>query len=1151
MRFARLRLAGFKSFVEPAELVIADGLTGIVGPNGCGKSNLLEAIRWAMGESSARSLRAAAGTEGMDAVIFAGTARRPARNVAEVTLTLENNLKKALPPFQDADMLDVSRTIWRGEGSSYAINGREVRQKDVQLLFADAATGAQSPALVSQNRVAHIIAARPSERRLLLEEAAGISGLAVRRKEAETRLRATDANLARLDDVMQAEEARLSALKRQAKGAERYRDISARIRAAEMALLRLDWDGARRKLADAEAAIQALDSQLSEAGQAVTGAADARARLVALLPSLRDAEAGALVAVQESGARKAALIAGKRALDQRVRDLERALAAAEATVGREEAQLRDSAATRARLAEEKAELEKRIALAERTIPAEADMVRAAEARAVETERLLGEAIEAHAAIIAESKATRAQAEAAQGRAQRIAAERRRLEAERAASADDAPALKLAADIADAEARIAAFVDAAEQAAAAIAAAESDYQALLRARETVERALSSARTELQSLEAESAALARLKAGSAKSAARIALQVDAGYEAAAAAAIGDDIHASVGETPKREKNWRMLSPGTPDPALPNGMQPLSGHVRGPAELSRRLAQVAIADTPPSAGMLKMLRAGQRIVSRDGWLWRWDGFVAPPGGQAVEVAESLAQENRLRDIAEAIERPREAVRIAETEVAALKEKLAAAQKADREARARRHEAERGREQAMARLQGLRAAAAQQEARRGALDAAIERLAAEGGDADAEAARATGAVRRLPDSQAAAHAVGERRTAAERSRADLAATRARMATTERSRTEAAQRLDMVQRESREWDRRDGEAAGATAAARERMEALRAELATIDCDPESWDRRLSDLDRELARDEEARAEAGAKVREAERQLAGLENALAAAQASVADLRERRASVAAAIDQARDAMNMHRSAAVERFGCQPTQIAVPEGADTESLRRELARIGSERERMGVVNLRADIELKEVTERLSERAREREELLTAIARLRGSIGSLNREGRARLLQAFAEIDRHFRELFVTLFEGGAAELQLVESDDPLDAGLEIRAQPPGKKLQSLSLLSGGEQALTACALIFSLFLTNPAPICVLDEVDAPLDDANVERFTHLLDHMVSLTQTRFLIVTHNPVTMSRMHRLFGVTMGEAGVSQLVSIDLSHAEALLAA
>jgi chromosome segregation protein len=212
---------------------------------------------------------------------------------------------------------------------------------------------------------------------------------------------------------------------------------------------------------------------------------------------------------------------------------------------------------------------------------------------------------------------------------------------------------------------------------------------------------------------------------------------------------------------------------------------------------------------------------------------------------------------------------------------------------------------------------------------------------------------------------------------------------------------------------------------------------------------------------------------------------------------------------------------------------------------------AERERIGVVNLRADIELAEIESALAEQGRERAELETAINRLRGSIGTLNREGRARLLAAFAEVERHFSELFVTLFGGGSADLQLVESDDPLESGLEIRAQPPGKKLQSLSLLSGGEQALTAIALIFALFRTNPAPICVLDEVDAPLDDANVERFTRLLTHMAESTDTRFLIVTHNPVTMAGMHRLYGVTMGEPGVSQLVSVELKEAERLVAA
>ncbi|MFN3371508.1 MAG: AAA family ATPase, partial [Sphingomonadaceae bacterium] len=424
MKFVALRLAGFKSFVEPTDLVIREGLTGIVGPNGCGKSNLLEALRWVMGESSARSLRVAAGGAGMDDVIFAGTARRPSRDLAEVRLTLDNADRKAPAEFNAEPVLEVSRAIVRGEGSTYSVNGREVRQKDVALLFADAATGAHSPALVSQGRVAAIINARPQERRQLLEEAAGIAGLNVRRREAEQRLRAADANLVRLDDVMKAAEAQAAGLKRQAKAAERYRQLSERIRAAEAGLLRLAWTAAVEALQAAERELVQADAALAEAVEAAARAATEQAAAASGLPARRQAEASAAAIVQRLSTERATLVAERAALAKRLADLDAAIEAAAAEAAGEAARIRDSAATRARLAEELAAQHKAKAEAEAALPAAGDSVCEAERQATEAERALASAVEAHAALLAESRSVRAQAEAARGRAERLAAERR-------------------------------------------------------------------------------------------------------------------------------------------------------------------------------------------------------------------------------------------------------------------------------------------------------------------------------------------------------------------------------------------------------------------------------------------------------------------------------------------------------------------------------------------------------------------------------------------------------------------------------------------------------------------------------------------------------------------------------------------------------
>jgi chromosome segregation protein len=372
-----------------------------------------------------------------------------------------------------------------------------------------------------------------------------------------------------------------------------------------------------------------------------------------------------------------------------------------------------------------------------------------------------------------------------------------------------------------------------------------------------------------------------------------------------------------------------------------------------------------------------------------------------------------------------------------------------------------------------------------------------------------------------------------------------------ERTLAEASARIARLEREIGDWQARDRDAEATAQALAERTARLMEERSRLVAEPDALDARLGLLDREIGTAEAQRAVAAEAVMSAELSQAELDRAARAAEARVADGREARATLAARAEGAREKVAELVAEARERFGARPQELEVADGAEAGALEQGLAAMKAERERIGVVNLRADIELAEIEATLAEQTREREELETAINRLRGSIGTLNREGRARLMAAFAEVDRNFRELFVTLFGGGSAELTMIESDDPLEAGLEIRAQPPGKKLQSLSLLSGGEQALTAIALIFALFRTNPAPICVLDEVDAPLDDANVERFTRLLQHMADTTDTRFLIVTHNAVTMAAMHRLYGVTMGEPGVSQLVSVELREAEQLVAA
>jgi chromosome segregation protein len=549
------------------------------------------------------------------------------------------------------------------------------------------------------------------------------------------------------------------------------------------------------------------------------------------------------------------------------------------------------------------------------------------------------------------------------------------------------------------------------------------------------------------------------------------------------------------------------------------------------------------------------GQRLVTRDGRLRRWDGFAAEGSGAAA--AERLLRVNRLAALAKDLPGLEKTVEQAVAERDAALGSMEHCRKEAEDARQAALAAERDAREATRSIDMATAALERIEAQRAGLvqrQADLEPVLDASKDAVTAAERTLAA---LPDPAALEHEVEAARASAATAATAVAEKRAEAATKARETAADRERLSAAGREQAEWRKRQNDAEQRLAGAIERQKHQAAERAELQQEPPQLDERIAELEHENGQSQVRIGEAASSEREAEEAVtaAGLE--VSAASERFADARERRAAAAARAEaqQSRSAELAHTS--VERFECIPQRLPERLGFDPDEVRdpdsesAQLERLTAERERIGPVNLVAEQELAELDEAHTKGAAEAEELTQAIHRLRGSIGNLNREGRVRLLEAYEKVDGHFRRLFTTLFDGGQAHLELVESDDPLEAGLEIMAQPPGKRLSTLTLLSGGEQALTAVALIFALFLTNPAPICVLDEVDAPLDDANVERFCELLRRMTQETDTRYLIVTHNAVTMSRMDRLYGVTMIEKGVSRLVSVDLGGAETLLAA
>lgn len=1503
VRFTRLSIAGFKSFADPVTVDILPGLTGIVGPNGCGKSNVVEALRWAMGESSARSLR---GGEADD-LIFAGTTGRAARSVAEVTITIDG--AKGLGPaqFAELDELQITRKAERGSGSDYRINGRPARARDVQTLFADLASGARSSAMVSQGRVAALVSARPEERRSILEEAAGITGLHARRHEAELKLRATESNLTRAEDRRQQLSSRLDELADQSRDAARYRELSANLRDAETDLLALLH--ARARLAVERTTEQSLRARqhLTTREEAAETSIIAEFEANKALPTVREQtdtartalercrilaegmareEERAQALAQEAAARlaqqQADMLAAQTRLDDAKTTLERlqaeaaeAAEAARTLPDRQEAASQQHSQTSIQLAEaeqalaqltntlaearsrhdraaseaeqtrlrhEKAQqalqtTQDTLATLQAQIPSQQvlDTARQAAETAAEEARSAATARDAaarqHAQCTVDLSVARNNAEAAtqaetelahtlaQAR-QRHDALRRELEqvekrhaealaarveastllrlkqevdaaelalAQATEQVDSAEQARLKADTALAEAsrtaqeaqsrhnslteaaraadsRLrrarqeaetlshalaqakAALVDDAllEQARTARAEAEAKLTATGTALEEAEHAqthnrdqlkaasdtLTAIQAEITRLRAQSEGLAQAlgaeeKAASADTPVSTLITVAEDYETALAAALSDELEAPASAT--SQHGWRKLEPCVAPP-LPAGTQPLSSCVTAPPELERVLAFTGlIPDGADGAALQTALAPGQNLVSRAGDLWRWDGFYARSGTAGAAAAHKLAQRRLLREtqarmavietqtpaVETQVQNAAKALKEAEQHGNTLRQTRRTQEQALQQARTHESSLERSHATARARLDTVapqydRASAAQTEAHtaKEQAEAALQALPplatlqdalkqARHQQNTAKDAEQTALTRRK-QAQTQLHTAREAQSRAEQQNAtattrletltpeqdrlrqtldgesttlarltdalatskanqhphqallaaqtalteatstlqamEVAATQSQNkaeATSQHNRqlhdqAQAAQsRLDGLAPRLEEATHQHEEAQSALAAALATLEAaaaaipadaqevldlkqqeraallaqldslrdlraaLQAESASLASSQitrataqEEWSTRaqaaqteadttrqrleamqadytrLAELPAETQHHKQetlkALAEAQARYEQADQARTQAETAqtAAAAQRRVAEteLAEAREGVLKAESRQEQANAILNQLLVEHPNPPlRTQMDMTDSAES-SLRRKITRLGREREDMGPVNLRADLEAQEASTQAQTLATEMEDLHAAIARLRGSIGSLNKEGRERLMAVFTQVDQHFQALFTRMFGGGRAHLGLVGSDDPLEAGLEIYAQPPGKKLATLSLLSGGEQALTALSLIFAVFRCNPAPVCVLDEVDAPLDDANVERFSALLNDMTAEAGTRFLVVTHHQLTMAHMDRLFGVTMQERGVSRVLSVDLALAASM---
>ena len=858
MKFKKIKILGFKSFVDPTELNIEQGLTGIVGPNGCGKSNVVESLRWCMGETSAKSMRGS----GMEDVIFSGTADRPSRNNAEVTIYLDNEDRKAPSEFNDQTEIQVKRKIEVERGSDYKINGKDVRARDVQRLFADLSTGAHSPSLISQGRVGALINAKPIDRRSVLEEAAGISGLHSRRHEAELKLKGAENNLQRVKDLMKQLNTQINNLKKQAEQAETYRSISSEISKLEGIVLFLKWTSLKESFEKSDEDLKTSESQIQKFTLEVTQATNEQLKSNEKIKPLREKEIEAAAKLNRINLERDTLDQEEERIKDEKKNLENSIQQIISDNEREQFQLEDAIK----------DLE---ALKSR---------RDTEDNGQNTDEISNETID------------------------QLKVEKEKLEAK----------------ILDLDQEI-------EQYNQIKNSKRDEWQDTLITSEN----LKSRESTLKEVE--------------------------GY---------DDPH-----------NW-----------TPKFKEKFYFHLK---EITEKVI-----------GANQVSQEARNVYDRS----------SNEAKKAATLSLELREQLRQKDV-------------------------------------------------------------------------------------------------------------------EQKQSDWTYEYQRLSKTIRSSKEQIEKLASRKTKSEE------------------------ELKKISNRPEEIAQRRGQLIETKGFAETERQFAADRLAEADNELKKIEAKLREAQNDLANIRESKGRTEATKELAESRLKELEDESKEKFNCVPHDIVsvlnIAEDLDTmktnaDRTEMRLDRLKQQRETMGAVNLRADLETKEIDDELENMTKEKEDLESAIKKMRISIEDLNKEGRTRLLKAFDTVNSHFKDVFVKLFNGGKAHLELIDSDDPLEAGLEMMVSPPGKKLQSMSLLSGGEQALTALSLIFAVFLTNPSPICVLDEVDAPLDDANVERFCGLLDSITDKTNTKFLIITHHALTMSRMDRLFGVTMAERGVSQIVSVDLKKAE-----
>ena len=1136
MKFQSVRISGFKSFLEPTEIQMSRGLTGVVGPNGCGKSNIVEAIKWIMGENSARQMRG----DGMDDVIFSGTDERPSRNFAEVSIKLDNSEKKAPAIFNHYDEIEITRKIEREKGSVYRVNGKQVRARDIQLIFADNGTGARSSGIVGQGRIAQIIDSNPEDRRVILEEAANIKGLHSRRHEAELKLKGASDNLDRLSDIEQTYKEQLIELEKQGRKAARYRSVGERIRKAEATLFFNLMNNAKKEANDLDIQLKNANGNVSQGQIKVTEHTKSQLHLANKIPDLKKDEAEKAAILQTLNITKIKLDEEKSSAQNALQNIINQINLINNDIVRESEIKEDAKKSLSTLLTEEKNLREDTENFSTKITKATDLVK--KLRSISD--AANDKLSTITSEIYSIKSDKSDLE------KRIKNLKQKIEVTQNQLAnfnieDDKNRFKL-----DKEKiiNLKKLIQENNQ-------LNDGYNVELEKLEKLETRLveekNTAVFEFNKVNLEFDSLSTLLGRDTLNSNTLEKTIGNinNLEEAIGSVLGETLLAPILSDDQSTENatyWRDDFKTISTASLPESVIPIVTKITKSSILDTALKGVGIVDNKEIAFKLqKELTFGQALTTPSGGLWRWDGFVQPQGVQN-SYSERLQQIARLR--------------LLQNKLPSLKEKQSLSEKRLEECFNNIKKYKDDLANLQVKLSSLISESNELELQNTKVESKLlssEALIKELKNTERVSLEELSELEKefnnslnLPSLLAEELKV---RNNADQSRNELTDAMAAEQQIKSEESFKSRNLIQLGHQKENWKVREEEAKTRLISLEERLKASQDEKNRLSTLPESFEKKEAELNTKIEEAISNRNIAADQLVKNETSLNDADKLVREAEKAVSTLREEMIKIEALLNLSKAKIQNIEDRVFEKLKIKSTELNKFINSKEEDqpirsieiLEKTLQRLLNERETLGAVNLRAEDEMNEMLNKIEVMSKERVDLEEAIAKLRSGIFELNKEGRQRLKESFEEVNENFKQLFQKLFGGGNAELRLVGNEDPLQAGLEVLASPPGKKMQLLSLLSGGEQALTAISLIFSVFLCNPAPICILDEVDAPLDDTNVGRFCDLLNQIVDETNTYFMVITHHRLTMAKMDRLFGVTMEQKGISKLVSVDLEQA------